>query len=148
MKFNNAKILKDAQKQVVALVKDSVNIMGTEAVKFYTLNFRKQGFDDNGIDKWQPRKNEFFSGIARVRKRERLASGRAILVKSGALRRSLRYYRNGLTSVMITSNLPYADAHNTGVKGRLPKRQFIGNSANLDKIILRKFDKRIYNIFK
>lgn len=148
MKFNNAKILKDAQKEVIKMVKDSTVIMGTEAVKFYTLNFRKQGFDDNGVERWLPRKGGFYGGIARLRKRERLDSGRAILVKSGALRRSLRYYRSGLTTVTITSNLPYANAHNEGIPGRLKQRKFVGESANLNKIILRKFDKRIYNIFK
>lgn len=148
MKFNNAKILSDAQKEVVKALKDSVNTMGTEAVKFYTLNFRKQGFDDENIEKWQPRKGSFYSGIARLRKRERKESGRAILVKSGALRRSLKYYRSGLSSVIITSNLPYANAHNEGIRGRLPKRQFVGDSAKLNKLIIRKLDKRIQTIFK
>jgi phage gpG-like protein len=148
VRFNNAKIISDAQKEVVKLVRESVTIMGVEAVKHYTLNFRKQGFVDETVEYWKPRKGGFYGGIAALRKRERMDSRRAILVKSGALRKSIRYYRSGLGQVTITSNLPYANAHNEGVIGRLPKRQFVGESRKLNSIIIKKLDKRIWEIFK
>lgn len=146
MKFDEAKILIKAQKEVVLAVKDMVNEMGVMAVNHFTKSFANQGFDDNGIKRWQPRKNEISGGIGMVRKRDK--GSRAILVKTGRLRKSLRKHRSGLFAVTITSNVPYAAFNNDGIIGRLPKRQFVGYSSNLNKKIIARLDKRLQRIFK
>lgn len=146
MKFDEAKILIKAQKEVALAVKDMVNEMGVMAVNHFTKSFANQGFDDNGIKRWQSRKKEISGGIGRVRKRD--AGSRAILVKTGRLRKSLRKRRSGLFAVTITSNVPYAAFNNDGIIGRLPKRQFVGYSSNLNKKIIARLDKRIQRVFK
>jgi phage gpG-like protein len=131
VRFNEAKKIEDFIKRAEKEINNFSDIAGVEAVNFYTRNFTKQGFDDNGVEHWKGRKRE--------RKRD---SGRAILVKSGALRRSLLKRKAGKLSVFIISPLAYANRHNEGLKG-MPKRQFVGNSRKLNKKILFKLDRRI-----
>jgi phage gpG-like protein len=75
-------------------------IVGNEAVNFSKESFRKQGFTDGSFKKWQSRKNN-------------KDKGRAILVKSGDLRRSIKK-RVRSKRVTISSNLPYSPVHNYG----------------------------------
>lgn len=135
MRFNEARKLIEFSKKIEAVVGDFATIAGTEAINHFTLNFRKQGFDDDGVKKWQPRKRE--------RKRD---SGRAILIKTGQLRRSLIKRKADKSAVYIISSLPYANRHNEGIKG-MPKRQFVGDSRKLNRNILRIMDKRIQRAF-
>lgn len=131
------------EKQVRTQLEASLVLMGKTAKTFFYDNFRKQGFDDKTVTKWTPRK--------KADKR----AGRAILVKSGDLRRSIRFdtvNKNNL-SVRIASDLPYAKIHNDGLMGnawgkapfKMPKRQFIGDSWNLNekvkKIIVTNLNK-------
>lgn len=141
----------NAQKEIKQALKDSVTIMGTEALSHFTKSFRNQGFEDNAIERWQPRKNEISGGIARVRKRDR--GSRAILVKSGALRRSLYKYRSGAYQITIASPLIYAKVHNDGLKAgrsgfKMPKRQFVGYSTKLSLKIERMIERKIQQVWK
>jgi phage gpG-like protein len=140
----NAKIIREHQRQVVKELQNFITIMGVEAVKHYKASFRNQGFTDNILHKWGKRERE-----DRNTKKER-----AILVKSGDLRRSIKVVRRSLKSVTIGSDLPYAQVHNDGLRAgrgkgfRMPKRQFVGKSNTLSKILMSKLDKRIAKIFK
>ncbi len=142
--------------------KDLPRKVGITANTFFKENFRKQGFDDGGVRKWEPRK--------RTRRR-----GRGVLMDTGRLRRSIRVLQRSPGRVVIgTKDIPYAVIHNEGGivrprvtpkmrkwawamyyanKGtaeaafyknlaltkktrltiRIPKRQFIGNSRTLDR---------------
>lgn len=81
-----------------------VTVMGVESNKHFVKSFRNQGFTDTTLEKWKPRKRT-----------ERSRSGsRAILVKSGNLRRSVRWRKYGKNAVINYSNLPYAKVHNEG----------------------------------
>ena len=92
-------------------------ILGNEAVNFFKSSFKKGGWTDKTFNPWQPRK------VPDI--------GRAILVKSGDLRRSI--VKNvAFKRVTISTNVSYASKHNFGL-GRMPKRQFIGDSAELKK---------------
>ena len=138
-RFDMGKVEKQVRTQLEASL---VLIVRTGKTFFYD-SFRKQGFDDKTVTKWTPRK--------KADKR----AGRAILVKSGDLRRSIRFdtvNKNNL-SVRIASDLPYAKIHNDGLMGnawgkapfKMPKRQFIGDSYQLNekvkKIILNNLNK-------
>jgi phage gpG-like protein len=111
--------------------------IGNAAKSFFVENFRKQGFDDKNVEKWQPRK--------KADKR----AGRAILVKTGDLRRSI--IRNpanrAALSIKISTDLVYAARHNNGLKG-MPKRQFMGDSYNLNERIKKIIVKRLDKTFK
>lgn len=136
------KILKDIQVFKPQLEK-MVDAMGVLAVNHFTQSFRNQGFTDENLQMWKPRKRT---------ERSRMGN-RAILVKSGRLRRSIRSKRFGLLAVKIYTDVPYASVHNNGERsgrGRgfiMPKRQFIGYSGILNRKIIAKFDSKIKQIF-
>lgn len=87
------------EKQVRTQLEASLVLMGRTAKTFFYDNFRKQGFDDKNVTKWKPRKDQSRNSI-----------GRAVLVKSGDLRRSIRFdtVNKANLSVRIASDLPYA----------------------------------------
>jgi phage gpG-like protein len=150
MSFNEARKILQAIKEYDNTIPDIINFMGNTAQTHFVRSFRDQGFTDETLSKWQPRKGELSGGIARVRKRSR-DSGRAILVKTGALRRSIRKVNRGKLAVSIVSNLPYARVHNEGLPirgGRMPKRQFVGHSKRVDRKIRERINSRITRIFK
>lgn len=119
---------------------------GVTAKNFFVESFRKQGWDDKTVQKWQPRKHADKRG------------GRAILVKSGDLRRSIiRDPANrAALSIKIHSDLPYAKIHNEGLIGKafgkrtfkMPKRQFMGDSYNLNEKVKKVIVKRLDQVFK
>ena len=96
----------------------SLILIGNEAKNFFVNSFRLQGFEDVNVQKWKPRKKQTKRNI-----------GRAILVDSGDLRRSIirQPVNKANLSVKISTDLVYAKVHNEGI-GKMPKRQFIGNS--------------------
>jgi phage gpG-like protein len=141
---NEARKIQMAQIKLQKSLNNFVVEMGTEAKNHFVKSFRNQGFEDKSIVKWKHRK--------------RLEQGksRAILVKSGDLRRSIRVINKSYRSITLGSDLPYAQIHNDGLNGRafgkyafkMPKRQFIGHSTKLIDHLRSKLDKRIQNVFK
>lgn len=129
-KFNLGKVEKGGR----TAMERSMILIGNEAKNFFVASFRKQGFDDRNVQPWKPRKKEG--------KRK----GRAILVDSGDLRRSIVREPVNKTqlSVKISTDLPYAKVHNEGTS-KMPKRQFMGDSYKLNemckKIIVSQLDK-------
>lgn len=129
-------------------------IVGNEAVNFTLDNFKRQGFLGNSFQPWAKRKQGW--------KKDRRPN-RAILIDRGRLRRSIRIVRLSHDSVTIGSDVPYAKAHNEGlrigviqtvkpfarrngvnVKGhtrrinmKMPRRQFMGNSPYLNTRLRR-----------
>lgn len=134
-------------------------IIGIEAVNHFKQSFRDGGFTDYHLEKWKERKKA-------------IDSGRGILVKTGALRKSIRVLRITNTSVTVGVDgniIPYAEIHNEGgtahrrafsyKRGRrmvyvkahgakYPKRQFIGNSIELNRKIKRRVILEMNRFFK
>lgn len=142
MKFNEAaKIIKDMEKSAKA-ISEMVDVMGVMAINHYKKSFINGGFTDEGFVAWQKRK------------RTKGNQGRAILVKTGRLKRSLVARKSGRYAVKITSNVPYANVHNEGLRaGRgkgftMPKRQFVGYSGMLSAKIELRLRNKIQRIFK
>ena len=91
-------------------------IVGVEAVNHFKATFRDGGFTDTGFVKWPDRKagkdNE----------------GRAILVKTGRLRRAIRILYQSNNRVMVgvsPDEVPYAAAHNNGFKGTVNVKAYM-----------------------
>lgn len=105
-------------------------VLGNEAVNHFKDGWRKQGWDDNVVAPWKARKGQLRSGIAQVSRKS--DSSRAILVKSGRLRRSFYMSVEGSHRVIVVNPTPYSVYHNYGTK-RLPQRKFMGKSRNLDE---------------
>lgn len=118
-----------------------VESAGVLAVNHFTKSFSDGGFTDESLQRWQPRK------------RAERGKSRAILVKSGRLRRSLRSRRLGNLAVKIMTDVPYASIHNNGERSgrgrgfKMPKRQFIGYSGKLNRKIIAFLDKNIKKQF-
>jgi phage gpG-like protein len=111
-----------------------VEAAGVIAVNHFTKSFSNGGFTDESLERWKPRK------------RAERGKSRAVLVKSGRLRRSLRSRRLGNLAVKIMTDVPYARVHNNG-EGRMPKRQFIGYSGQLNRKLIAFIAKNIKKQF-
>ncbi|MEM7372806.1 MAG: phage virion morphogenesis protein [Bacteroidota bacterium] len=77
-------------------------VVGNMAVNFYKDRFRRQGWHDNSFSRWPDRK------------RPEKGARRAVLVKSGRLRRSIRIINTTFNSVTVGTDVPYAKIHNEG----------------------------------
>jgi phage gpG-like protein len=151
---NEARKIQMAQVKLQKTLTAFITVMGTDAKNHFVKSFRNQGFEDDSIQRWQPRKNEISGGIARLRRKS--LGSRAILVKTGDLRRSVRVISKSYRSIVVGSDLPYAQIHNDGLYGnaygkyrfKMPKRQFIGHSNKLIRQLRVKLDSRIVNVFK
>ena len=147
-KFN----LKGAEQKARKALENAVVEIGNTAKNFFVENFRKQGFDDKTVQRWKPRKRTTYRT-----KSGRIVNDttRAILVKEGDLRRSIiRVPNRAAMSVKIQTDLIYAKVHNEGLRaGRgkgfiMPKRQFMGDSYNLNEQVKKVIVKRLDKIFK
>jgi phage gpG-like protein len=125
------------------------NLAATIAVKFTKDRFRAQNWIGERTEPWVKRKEN-----ATQRRRNQ---GRAILVKTGRLKRSPRKIRTTPTTAIVGTDVPYAAYHNNGSgpqstgtfniksrrentrRGTLPRRQFIGESIALARLIERQF---------
>lgn len=118
---------------------DLPKAIGKRAVDLFTENFQKEGFQNGSLQPWKEVQR-------RARQARGAAGSRKILTgKTGDLGRSIQY-ETSAGRVVIFSDLPYADVHNSGLRaGRgagftMPKRPFMGESADLDKIIDEEID--------
>lgn len=116
--------------------------VGNMAKRHFVKSFRDGGFTDAVLDPWQARKTKDKSD-----KNPRNANKpRAILVKTGHLRGSIRVKTASFRKIEIGAyNIPYASVHNRGL-GKMPKRQFIGISILLNRQIQAKINKEIKSI--
>ncbi|UDQ55009.1 phage morphogenesis protein [Chryseobacterium indologenes] len=138
-------------------------IIEVEGLNFIKMNFRKQGYTDTSFTKWQERKKKDSSGrditryrTDRVGRRGELnkygqrEQGRAILVghRTGGnkLINSFRARRSRQRVVFYTYK-NYASIHNEG-DAKIPKRQFFGKSAYLDRKIQEKVTREMDRIMR
>ena len=84
-------------------LKGAPRVMGQLAVREYVGSFRRQAFVDG-------------AGVTHAWPKRKKADkkGRAILVKSGRLRRSIRVVSQDSDSVTVGTDVPYAQLHNEG----------------------------------
>jgi phage gpG-like protein len=87
-------------------------ILGNDAVNFFLDSFKKQGWLGNSFTPWPARKI-----VTRWGKTKR-NNGRAILIDSGRLRRSIRVTSATSNAIKIGTDVPYAKAHNEGTRIR------------------------------
>lgn len=172
-RFNEARKIVEAMKKSEKAIIEMVDTMGNYAVNHFKQSFRDEGFTDESFDPWKRRKvkdsrrgrqfrYEKFAGTDEEEGKRfkvktvdvRSVKNRAILTKTGRLRRSLVAKKSGRYAVRINSNLPYANVHNEGLRsGRgkgfvMKKRQFVGYSGRLNRKIITKLDSKIQAIFR
>ena len=168
------KNLFQVQKDFAAFQRRYPTFVGTIAVDFFKGSFRRQGFVDDGLERWKPR--------AKTPTDRRSRKKGKTLVRTGRLRRSIRITRKGSNYVVVGTDVPYARTHNEGgqvkasvtvgrhrrkahsrngvrvpettvrthkrnVNFNMPKRQFMGNSKFLNRRITLRTAARITNLF-
>ena len=140
--------------QLRGYLKTVPRAMGIAVVAEAADNFRRQGYEDEAgtVVAWTERKRpDKIKG--RKRKDGTRAPGRtnprqrAILVKSGRLRRSVRIVVITATSVTVGSSEAYAEAQQDG-NGRLPARPFITVSRSLKEKLTKKIAAQITGLLK
>lgn len=114
---------------LIQLEKILPTILSEQAKNFFQDSFTNQGFTDKTLIKWQP------SRVAKKR-------GGATLVDSGRLRGSIRVTNVTSNSFRVGSDVPYAEQHNDGKKGQV-KRQFIGSSERLRKLMIARINREV-----
>lgn len=151
------KFLKDL-KDISTTVKQLPTQLGAESVRFSKERFVQQNWMDNSTESWKKRNT--LSGESKRRR------SRHTLVDTGNLKKSIRVIGVSQNHVLIGTEVPYAQIHNEGGKiqgtqkvkahvrtrkGRkhtvgshsrkvnyqIPKRQFLGESAALERKLNR-----------
>lgn len=122
----------DIEKYIKKLERFKQNIpkvIGNEVKNFALQAFKNQGFSDTGYEPWSPRKNE-----------RKIDKGRALLVKTGRLRRSIRVIQATFAKTSVGTDVPYAKYNND-------KRKFLGNSAVLRALLKEKIRYHLNKVF-
>lgn len=108
----------------------------------FTNNFREQGFNGNH---WQPVKRKSPQNILQGKGSGKLRKDVANSVSTG--------HKNSNLSYTLVVENEYAAVHNEGLRsGRgkgfiMPKRQFVGMTARLNKKLLKKINQKVSAIW-
>lgn len=97
--------MEDLNKRLAAAKKTLPRKVAAIVVDFFKGRFQRQSWIGRTTEKWAPRK-----GKGKKNK------GRAILVKTGRLRRSIRAVNITEGQIVIGTDVPYAKIHNEGGK--------------------------------
>lgn len=108
--MNNSDVIKTIEQRVRATLKALPRMVGNEVVNFSRDSFRQQGWLGNNFQPWPKRKTNSKWGKTPRNK------GRALLVDTGKLRRGTRVISADWTLVKVGNDVPYARAHNEGVR--------------------------------
>lgn len=160
--FDFIEDIKRQSKELETFLKnDLLEVIEVEGLNHFEESFQNEGFTDGGLVKWDKRQTTDNRGrditryrSSRVGKAGELNSygrkneGRAILTghnTSNKLRDSLKATK--ITGgVEFSTDKDYAEVHNEG-SDIMPKRQFMGESKELDDAVELKIDKQLDNIF-
>lgn len=118
--------------------------VGREAKDHFQENFRKGGFVNGGLHKWKPSK--------RIGKGKKAESKYGTLLSSRNHLYSSINYVPGDAEVHIQNKVPYAAVHNEGLRAgrgkgfQMPKRQFIGDSKELNEKVKNTIEQEIAKI--
>ena len=122
------------KKRLLPKVKRNITVRLSEmANKHFNRSFDRGGFTDSTLVKWMPSE------------RARAGQGKT-LIDRGDLRRSIRTVKQTFRQSRIISDRPYSARHNVGLAG-MPKRQFMGQSAVLNKVSKKIIIEELNKIF-
>lgn len=141
MAKNLGELLLKKRDALAQAFRDLPAIVGNEVINFTLENFEKQGWQGNSFEPWEKRKNPTTWG-------KKDDTGRALLVKTGKLKRSIRILAIDQDKVSIGvggADVPYAKAHNEGFKGTVIQNvsEHIRRDKNLKNIKVSAFKRTI-----
>lgn len=136
-------------------------ILGNIAKRHFKKGFRDEGFTDSYLDPWKEvnRRKKGTRAYKYPKKKDLGRRTRGILrgKGSGALMRSVDVQKASFDAIVIgTKGIEYAAIHNEGLQGKafgkhsfkMPKRQFIGNSKQLERELEKRIVKELDKVFK
>lgn len=137
------------EKAVDFALTDALAIAARDAKVWFDKSFQNQGFTDETLEKWQPRKGSIRQGMFRMKRNN--PNTKPTLYGKGNLKRATRITSFSKRKQVISNDLVYAEIHNEGLMGRawgkhffkMPKRQFIGNSRKLERFTQAKINSKI-----
>ena len=139
------RLLQQREKELKRALERTIPVkVGREAKNHFQENFLKGGFVDNGLHPWPRSKRQGTSKGAKGSYKT-LLSGRNHLYSSIS-------YRAEPYRVTLTNDVPYARVHNEGLRaGRgkgftMPRRQFMGESPELHRVLREKIEKHLNKI--
>lgn len=154
-----SKFLEKKAKEVKRYInRDAPRIVAKMARDHAKQSFQDEGYTDDSYQKWTEVKRRGDDKMKRnkdgtVSKRQARDQKRKILTDTGDLQRSIQSEVVSSELVEIGSDLIYAKAHNEGTDNagrnnnvKLPKRQFLGKSKQLEKEMTEKFQKDLTQI--
>jgi phage gpG-like protein len=139
-----------------AIRKDVPRVIGVEGKNFFEDSWRKQGWEDNGINKWKPRKappkTTATGKVSKAYLNWKRKNNRPILYSHASDRKGIHLKDSiraipGIGRVTFATSKPYAQVHNEGGRAgrgkgfRMPKRKYMGRSRALDRRIWAKTNK-------
>lgn len=118
---------------------DLPKLVASDIRNYFVNSFKRQGFDGQ---KWQEVKR-------REKENQTAKDKKPILIQTGRLRRSVNESIRKTTweEIVLGIDTPYAKYHNEGTD-RIPKRQFMGDSKELQTKIQARIEKEIKKIIK
>lgn len=121
--------------------------VGTIAQQHFRDSFRQSGFVDTSLAKWKRSKRQ-----DNPKDKDRMY--KTLLSRRNHLYNSIRKRTQPFTAIIFTDVI-YAKVHNEGgPAGRrghrfiMPKRQFIGESGKLNRMISSKIEQEVQDLFK
>jgi phage gpG-like protein len=106
-------------------------MLGNDIVNFSLDNFKSQAWLGYSLEPWRQRSSK-----------AKRNNGRAILVDTGRLRRSIRITSISTGSVTVGTDVPYARAHNEGFRGTVNVKAHTRNKYGKEKTGSGKFTKK------
>ncbi|SEW02085.1 hypothetical protein SAMN05428988_1327 [Chitinophaga sp. YR573] len=115
-------------------------MLANDALNFFLDRFRNQNWISNSVEPWVKRKNPTKWGPVKN-------NNRSLLVLRARLKRSLRVIRSGNMEAVIGTDVPYARAHNEGMRlGLIQKVHAFDRRVNKTGIVSKKTLKTRSNI--
>ena len=117
--------------------------IGVQAVNFYKKSFRDEGFTDKKLEKWKDVKRRLDKNVKGAASKRKILTGTTKQLADGI------DYSITTHGVSISTDVPYAQIHNEGGNAgrngsaKIPKRQFIGQSDSLNKIVITEIEGEI-----
>ena len=118
---------------------------GTIAVQHFRDNFRQEGFVDSSLQPWKPAKRKSDP------KNPDNAYKTLLSLRNNLYKSIQKKVAPGVATVY--TNVPYAAAHNEGTnragrnhRVRIPKRQFMGQSKQLDDKVRKMIDSEVSKV--
>ena len=134
--------IREAQQELAGKLRQLPPIIGEEVVNFALDNFQREAWQSSGAHPWQKRKNPTKWG-------KKDEEGRALLVKTGKLKRSIRVgaIRDDKVSIIAGgADVPYAKAHNEGFQGLVHQhvREHFRTTRQMKNIRVKAHDRTIF----